>query len=76
MVVGKDRLYHCHKIHKHVTIFEDYEMDEEPPRLVQCSCPYHKYTDMKPHCDGYNEFGFQCCYAKADYQTHKFLWPL
>ena len=48
MIVGKDRLYHCHKIHKHVTIFEDYEMDEEPPRLVRCSCPYHQYMDMKP----------------------------
>ena len=64
MLEQTTRLYHCHKLNKNVTIFEDYEVCEDSRRLVHCSCPYHTYTDMKPHCDGYNDFGFQCGYAK------------
>ena len=64
MIEYETRLYHCHKIHKHVKIEEDYEIVEGNRRLVRCSCPYHKYTDMKPHCDGNTEFGFPCSYAK------------
>ena len=58
------RLYHCHKINRHITIFEDYVIVDGKKRLVRCSCPYHKYTDMKPHCDGNTEFGFLCSFAK------------
>lgn len=64
MIEQTTQLYHCHKIHKNVKIFEDYEIMEGTRRLLRCACPYHIYTEMKPHCDGYNEFGFQCGYAK------------
>lgn len=64
MIEETTRLYHCHKINKHITIFEDYEVSGDIRHLVRCSCPYHIYKDRKPHCDGYNEFGFQCGYAK------------
>ena len=64
MVETITRLYHCHKIHKHVTVYEEYEVSDSGRRLLRCSCPYHQYTEMKPHCDGYNDHGFQCGYAK------------
>lgn len=65
MIEYETRLYHCHKIQKNVKIAEDYDSSTDGRRLVRCSCPYHQYKDMRPHCDGYNEFGFQCCYAKS-----------
>ena len=64
MIEQSTRLYHCHKIHRHITIFEDYEVSGDTRTLLRCSCPHHIYKDMKPHCDGYNDFGFQCGYAK------------
>lgn len=65
MIKEITRLYHCHKIHRNVNITEYYEVVEDNQTLLRCSCPYHLYKDMKPHCDGYNDFGFQCGYAKS-----------
>ena len=48
MVETITRLYHCHKIHKHVTVYEEYEVSGNSRRLLRCSCPYHQYTEMKP----------------------------
>lgn len=62
------RLYHCHKIHKNVTIFEDYEIIQGVRTLVRCSCPHYIYKDTKPHCDGNNDFGFRCGYAEYSKQ--------
>ena len=64
MVETITRLYHCHKIHKHVNVCEEYEVSDNGRRLLRCSCPYYQYTEMKPRCDGYNDHGFQCGYAK------------
>ena len=35
MVETITRLYHCHKIHKHVTVYEEYEVSDSGRHLLR-----------------------------------------
>lgn len=65
MIDTVSRMYHCHKLHKNITVYEEYEVSGNTRRILRCSCPYHQYTDRTPHCDGRNDLGFQCGYTKS-----------
>lgn len=59
------RLYHCHKLHKNVHIFEDYDNINGVRTLVRCSCPNYTDTASDGHsCNGLNDYGIPCGYAK------------
>ena len=63
MIEERDRLYHCHKIKKHITIFEDYEIVDGERTLIKCECPVYKYGENGKKCNGLNDHGFTCGYA-------------
>lgn len=69
MVEQFNRLYHCHKVHRNVTIFEDYEIIEGVRTLVRCSCPIHMYTEDGHKCDGLNDHNLPCGYAHFQEKT-------
>ncbi len=64
MIEYAQKLYHCHKLKRNVTIFEDYEIIDGVRTLVRCSCPFHTGTAVEGRrCDGQNDFGFRCGFA-------------
>ena len=75
MVETVSRLYHCHKIHKHITIYEEYEVSGNNRRLLRCSCPYHQYKEMKPHC-AIMILVSNVVMQKINNQAYQFIWPL
>ena len=64
MIELTTRLYHCHKLHKHISILEDYEIINGIRTLVHCSCPYYTGTSVKGRkCNGLNDYNLPCGYS-------------
>lgn len=63
------RFIHCHKIKKHFYVFEDYEMINGEKTLKHSTCPYYTGTATgKDRCDGLNDHGNPCGYARKQSQ--------
>ncbi len=59
------RLYHCHKLRKNVSIFEEYETINGVRTLVRCSCPNYRGTAADERkCNGLNDYQLPCHYAE------------
>ena len=66
MIEYKDRLFHCHKVRYNVKIFEDYEVTESNRTLVRRSCSGLTHTDARRQCNGLDEWGNPCPYARLN----------
>lgn len=66
-----DRLYHCHKVHKHIWIMDDYNEINGKRTLVRSQCPIYIYGERGRKCDGLNDHGFKCSYANYVYEANK-----
>lgn len=65
MLEKTSRMYHCHKLRKYVTIFEDYEIINGVRTLVHCSCPHYTGTSGDGRkCNGLNDYNIPCGYSQ------------
>lgn len=69
MIEPSDKLYHCHKIRREVTIMEDYDIIDGKRTLVRSRCSAYKIEDRKRSCNGIEDHGFEC--SRADYTYNK-----
>lgn len=70
MIEEKSRLYHCHKVRKHIQIAEYYDMINGKRTLIRSQCPFYNSGENGRECDGINDHGFKCGYANYVYNTN------
>ena len=67
MIEQSDKLFHCHKVKRNVTIMQDYDIIDGKRTLIYSRCSAYRIEDRKRSCDGIDDHGFECCYANYVY---------
>lgn len=71
MVEPYDRMFHCHKVKRNVTIMEDYDVIDGKRTLIRARCSAYNVEDRKRSCNGIEDHGFECSCANYIYDKHK-----
>lgn len=67
MIDQSDKLFHCHKVKREVTIMEDYDTIDGKRTLVRSRCSAYDIEDRKRSCNGTTDHGFDCSQANYVY---------